>query len=358
MPTYRDEPTYRDDLHLGHKVPLVGGDDIVSGAISTEKIKDGAVTTEKIADGAVTTPKLADDAVTTPKIEDGAVTTPKIADDAVTTDKIVEGAVTPERLSRTVLTDIIIPAILHQTGPLSKEMEELRQLVRSYNKHGFAVSNEFGDDPEIGVSQKTLTDALNKIWEKLEDVTGEPYTGINMHVSPKYFISEGGCTVHVVARTTETNGNFEKIELFVNGTLVAEAEDTDFFETDIEITETSVIKCVAKIMGIEYEKQEIITHYNSFWLGAGSSYEDVMDVEHVIPIENGMRGSYDVSCEDSDHIILVMGESLRPGFIRADMNSFEIPFDETVVTVEGERYCVLTSRNEYEAGTYNIDVNG
>lgn len=43
-------PTFREDLHLGHKVPLIGIDDIVNSAITTEKIKDKAVTPEKLSD--------------------------------------------------------------------------------------------------------------------------------------------------------------------------------------------------------------------------------------------------------------------------------------------------------------------
>ena len=67
---------------------------------------------------------------------------------------------------------------------------------------------------------------------------------------------------------------------------------------------------------------------------------------------------YDITCVDNDHIIIVMSEGLRPGFIRADMNSFEIPFEETTVTIDNKNYSVFTSRNTYEAGTYNIDING
>ena len=243
---------------------------------------------------------------------------------------------------------------------INKGFDDLKRLVDTFLKTsgGTALDNKFGDNEDITVNQKVITNAINKIWTKLEDITGEPYSGITMTVTPDYFISEEGCTVHVTAKTTEANGTFEKIQFFVNGTLVVEDEDKDYFETDIEITETSVLKCVAKVMGVEYTKEKLITNYNSFWLGAGSTYEDIMNVEHIIPITNGMRGSYNVTCADSDNIFIVMSKGLRPGFIRADMNSFEIPFDETTVTINNEEYSVFTSRNAYEAGTYNIDING
>ena len=36
-------PTFKEDLHLGHKVPLIESDDISDGAITSDKIADGAI---------------------------------------------------------------------------------------------------------------------------------------------------------------------------------------------------------------------------------------------------------------------------------------------------------------------------
>jgi hypothetical protein len=83
-----------------------------------------------------------------------------------------------------------------------------------------------------------------------------------------------------------------------------------------------------------------------------------MNIEHVIPITNGMRGAYDVDVAQGDHIIIVVGDSLAEGFLRADMNSVEIQFTESTVVVNGNSYRVFTSENAYTAGTYNIDING
>jgi hypothetical protein len=83
-----------------------------------------------------------------------------------------------------------------------------------------------------------------------------------------------------------------------------------------------------------------------------------MNVDHVIPITNGMRGAYDVDVTQGQHIIIVVGESLAGGFLRADLNSVEINFTESTVTVDGKNYKVFTSEEAYSAGTYNIDING
>ena len=249
---------------------------------------------------------------------------------------------------------------------LTKKMYNLTLLVYTFlesTEHGMAIANEFGDGELIAVNQKTLTEAINDLYSRLEDITGETTQGIVMEISPDYYIGEEGCDVHISAHTVDTNGKFESIKFYANGTLIAQAtnvdkfpEEGDYFEHHID--ETTVIKCEAKILGIPYTQQKIVTHYNSYWLGCGTSYQDVMVNANLKPITDGMRGSYDVVCAQGDHIIIILGESLRPGFIRADMNSFEIPFVETTVTVDGNVYAVLKSQNAYQAGTYNIDING
>jgi len=245
--------------------------------------------------------------------------------------------------------------ILAQFGTLDKEVKSFLHTTEP----GTALSDSFGMDEMIGINQKAITDAINKIWQKLELLSGETYQGIVMTVTPTYFIGEDGCRVHITARTTEANGIFEEIALYANGMLLVKDSNKDYLEFDTFIDETTVIKCDAQIMGVPYTRQETIVHYNSFWLGVGSTYEDVMTVEHVIPITNGMRGAYDVTVEkDGDYIIIIVGDNLKEGFIRADMNGMEIPMTESTVMVEDNSYTVFRSVNGFMAGTYNIDING
>lgn len=343
------------DQHIGDWRVLVQSRDIQNGAIQSRHIASGAVISDKIGSNAVQSRNISESAVqsrhignnaikawhigdgeiTGDHVEHDAVVHGKIADDAVTTRNIKNYAVTPEKLD---------PDLLNQ--------------IQSAGKHGYALSNEFGDSTLIGVSQKTLTDAFSRLWSKLEDITGETLQGISLKVTPDYFISETGCDVHITATTVEANGIFEHIAFYINGQLLTEADNTDFFEFDTQLSETSVIMCKAKVMGIEYTCQQTVIHYSSFWLGAGSTYQDVMMNSNLIPIANGMRGAYDVTVRNCQHIIVIVGESLREGFLRADINGVEIPFTETQVTVGGNRYRVLTSDNTFDAGTYNIDING
>ena len=268
----------------------------------------------------------------------------QIAPNAVTADKIAPYAVTPDKLH---------PDTIKIWDDIAKGAE----------MGGVALLQGFGNSIYFGVSQKVLTEAFNKIWAKIEDITGESLLGFQMAVTPEYYIGEEGCNVHVTATTVDTVGVFEEIRFLINGIQVwpateEEGKDVSYAEFDTEISETSVVECDAKILGIPYSKQAIITHYSSFWLGAGSTYIDVMKNSNLRPITNGMRGAYNIDLASGQKIIIVLGTSLREGFIRADINGVEIAFVETTQTVGGNTYKVLTSENTYQAGTYNIDING
>ena len=370
------------DEHIGDWRVLVQTRDIQNGAIQSRHIVENAVNGDKIATRTITGRNISDDAVTGDKIAPNTVTGRNIDKEAISSKHIKERSITGDEFNgnsvifgkiaddavqtrnikdRNVIgRKIALQAIKPEHLAPNTRMEitkDLQNQINSLTIHGMALSNVFGDDPYIGISQKALTDAFNKVWQKLEDITGEILQGFSMVVTPKYFVSEDGCNIHISVNSAETNGVFEKLSFYINGTLVAEAENVDFFEYNTEITETSVVKCVAKIMGVEYERQQVITHYNSFWLGAGTSYTDVMQVTNIIPITNGMRGAYDVEVMDGQSIIIVVGDSLREGFIRADLNGVEIQFTESAVTVDDKQYVVLKSE-PWNAGTYNIDING
>ena len=370
------------DAHIGDWRVLVQSRDIQNGAVQSRHIADGAVISDKIGDGEVKSRNIAPEAVTTDKIGDREVKSKNIAPEAVTNEKIAEEAITGDEIegktvkngklandavqtrnikdrnvtSSKIAKDAILPE--HVSPATFRELsKDLQNQIDGLEIAGIAVSNEFGTDPHISISQKTMTDAIKEIWKKIEDMTGEKLQGVNMVVTPEYFISEDGTDVHITANTVDTNGIFEHIAFYGNGVLIAEASNVDYFEHDLHIDETTVIMCKAKIMGVEYPCQSVITHYNSFWLGAGNVYSDIMDVQHVIPITNGMRGAYDVHVEEGQKIIIIVGESLADGFLRADLNSVEIPFTESTVTVDDKNYKVFVSE-PWVAGDYNIDING
>ena len=372
--------------HIGDWRVLVQTRDIQNGAIKSRHIAPDAVTAEKIGDGEVKSRNIAPDAVTAEKIGDSEVKSRNIAPGAIRSDHIQEdsiygdhfegdsvihGKIGPDAIwGRNIKNREVTGAkiskrniFLEHLHPevLSALKEDLQNQLDALEVAGFAVSNEFGSDPHIGISQKTLTEAINKIWEKLEDITGEVIQGINMVVTPTFFVSEDGCTIHAAANTSATNGIFEKIQFFVDGRVIYEATNTEYVSFDYELpikdTYDYVVMCKAKILGVEYTKQQIITRYNEFYIGAGDTYADIMDSAHARQLNGTLRHNYDIEFSDDQKLIIVMGASLRDGFMRADLNGVEIQMSEETVTIDDKDYVVLTS-GSWSEGEYNIDING
>lgn len=256
--------------------------------------------------------KLGPQVVKPENLTDNCFTADKIAPGAITTDKLADGAVTLDKISSDISNSLL-------------------QLV--------------------------IKDVA-KIWDKIADITGEQLQDLTFEVSPKYFISEEPMPVHVNASSVGNNAMFDHIAFYINGILIHEESGVESVEFNTTISDTSEIKYKASVMGTEYTDAATVVHYNSFWLGAGAAYTEIMDLEHIIPITDGMRGAYDVTFRQADRLYIILSTSLREQFIRADMNSFEIPFNETIIRVEEKTYSVLESVNQYNAGTYNIDING
>ena len=255
---------------------------------------------------------------------------------------------------------------------IQRQIDDLQNQINSLIEGGVALSNTFGDNPNIGISQKALTEAVNAIWNKMESITGESLHGISLTVNPTYFIDGEGGVLHISANSMDMSSIFEKLSFYWNyeqEPFLSYEDIAGIDDVSVEIPDEKVINnkviitCKAQILGQPYMEQKTVTRYSSFFLGSGATYEDMMingsfNPVYSKPIARHMRAAYDVQVAEGDHIIIVMGESLRPGFIRADINGIEIPFTERTVTVNDTVYAVLTSVDTYSEGTINVDING
>ena len=327
---------------------VIEGRMIKNKTIDGRSLKDDIIGPELILDNSIHGDRYINNALIPGKLADNAIATRNIKDRNVTSSKIALKNILLEHLSPEIVT---------------KLTEDLQNQIDAYGQHGFFVSNQFGNDAHIGISQKTITDAINKLWEKIEDMTGEVLQGVNMVVTPTFFVSEDGCDVHISANTVETNGIFEKIQFFVDNEPIFEDTFTEYvsFDHHIDVKPapdyTYVVMCKAKIMGVEYTRQQVITRYNEFFIGAGNTYTDILDSAHSRQLNGTMRHNYDVTFGEGDKLIIVMGATLRDGFIRADLNGVEIELTEQTVTIDDKQYVVLTSE-PWSEGDYNIDING
>lgn len=333
-------PTYREDLHLGHAVPTTDTADIVNGAITEEKMANDSVSTRTIQDLAVTEPKLADDAVSTRTIQNKAVTPAKLSDDVV---------------------PVVIQPLLDQLDRMHRIiLRDLQNQINGFYDHGVAVSNFFGDNTNIGISQKTLTYAINRIYDLLEEALDRTLKEFTWEVTPIYVYGQEPTAVTVTALPVEEGGILEHVELWVDGEIIedATAEGVTSYAYTFETNKTVDVTLKAQVLGIPYERSQRVTHYDSFWMGGGSTYTSIYNkTDKVVDVSNGMRTSKNITVESGQYIFIVLGNYLKDAFVRADINGVEIPF-LTADTTTLSGFTIYKSENTYQAGTYNIDING
>lgn len=338
--------------------------------VQTKDINNKAVTTEKIADGAVTLPKLAQNVIE--YIANG------ISDAIAAYKRLVDAA-----LAKLHADDqAIVEHHNDDMRKINKRMDYLQQLVESQHEHGIAVANEFGSNTKIGISQKTLTDFANYVEQKFSDITGTPDTGIIMSATPDYYVSEEGCDVNITVRAMSTPTEIERIEFYVGDydtpMLDDEGNPIVFEHVDSQkqftyhIDDDTLILCKAWILGIEYKANTEIKRLSEFFLGTcqgGADADALIEniKEYVIVPENSidvkdrscLRVAKDVDCADDDHIVIVVEKShYNDKILRMDMNGMEIDSTTLTLVKNDTEYIAYVSENTFNAGTYNIDING
>ena len=180
-------PTFREDIKIGSKVPLLKTDDINDQAITKDKIRDGNVTTEKLADGAVRSDKISDASITTPKIANGnvtedkldksAVTTSKIADQSVTTEKLADQSVSNAKLSPSAVTydkikdSAVITEKLNDRAVTTEKIEE-KAITNDKIADNTLTLDKLDEDLRDAINSATgmPDDLLRKVQDLTEDV--------------------------------------------------------------------------------------------------------------------------------------------------------------------------------------------
>lgn len=323
-------------------------DNVIEGRMIKNKTIDG----RSLQDDIIGPELIMDSSIPGDRYMGGALIPGKLADNAVSTRNIQDKAVVAAKIGNDVVPVLVIPVV-------RAAAKELQNQIDSFVEHGVALSDTFGLNPHIGIAQSRLTDAWNNVYHLLEEALGRTLLGFTWQVTPTYIYGEWPTTVHITALPTNPEEVFEYIKLTVGDEVVDEVEDnTASYAFDIDLQQTASIRLDAKLLGTAYYRTVDVHHYDSFWLGAGTDYADMMDEAHAINFGQGSRFAKDVVAADGDHIIIVMGDTWSPAFIRADIGGVEIPFTSQDVTIDGHTYKVFTSENTYSAGTYNIDING
>lgn len=334
---------------------LIEGRMIQDNTIDGRSIKPDTIGPEKIVDNSIYGDRLENDALVPGKIADDAVRSRNIADSVIKSNHIASKAVTPEKLSDDVEEAIVAPAINVLDLKYKGITDELRQMIETQQESGIALSQHLGFNENIGVSQKAITNAILKIWNKICDMTGEIISeGFTMRVEPTHIITEEDIEVEVFAESQNPLSGFESLQFFANGVLKDVAHNVESYHTVFTINETSVIRCEAVMLGKTYVQEAEVVKQTPFFMGSGMHYEEVITPECEQPLEGTIEGSYDVTVKNTgEHIFILIPKSRTSEFRRADMNGYEIPFTRST----DNNFLILKSINLYNAGVYNIDID-
>lgn len=235
-----------------------------------------------------------------------------------------------------------------------KQVEELQKQFNSLlntSEFGVAISNKFGDNENIVVSQAAVTRAINQIMNKFSDITGELPYGIKLEISPNYILSDGSSDITVNASAGD--GMFEQIDIYFNDKLILSREEVTNFTETYQIDKTTDVKVVAKLLGNTYTESKTINVYYPFFIGSGTTKADAIKTENIREYKGNVDGDYDIKIEnENDKMFVVIPSSIATQIESITMNGFEIPFDVTT----DEKYVVYQSLNTYKKGVYTINI--
>ena len=297
------------------------------------------------------------------KLGDKCVKNKHLDDKSVDTRVLDDKSVTPDKLA-----DDVKPYIVNDVDDKYKTIadnldekytnitNELYSMVESLQVGGIALSQQFGNRTDIGISQKTLTKALGKFWDEMSTITGKTYMDFTLTVVPTTTYSETSVAITIKADCSDSISNFDSIKLYIDNVLIGESSDLEVYTKAYTIHKTSMVKAVGVILGKTITKEQQVVKEIPFFMGSGQNYQDVMNEKCRKQLVGTLEGDYDVQINNTgDYLFVIIPNSKKEEFRRCtmDMSGIEFQFTEE----EHSRFLVCKSVNTYQAGTYNIDID-
>ena len=321
-------PTFREDLHLGHSVPMTDTDDIVNHAITEEKLADGSVSTRTIQDRAVTEPKLADDAVSTRTIQDKAVTAVKLGFD-------------------------VIPVLIQ---PL---IDEIQYQINSLEIAGLALTNHLGQNEYIGISQRYLTELFTDIQDQLDALTANKAT-FTLSASKSLVFVGGTDNVTLTLSSSEdatdlkikTNGGDVLAEK-ASGRSLSFIVSASTFNT---APGTTTYRSEAYIKGNKKTASCSVTSVGRIYYGAGTTSDAAINT--VGSPKTSPSGTYNITVPaGGGYLWWKVPASMS--ITKISMSGFDVPMNAFEnIAVNELSYKLYRSSNSYQAGSLTVVMGG
>ena len=237
---------------------------------------------------------------------------------------------------------------------LAKRIDDLENQMQSFlatASGGEAFSTMYGNSNVMGVTQKTLTETVNGLYQLIFDALGIEVGDVQISITPDAFFHNEAAVVNIAA--VADYGLFDFVKVYFDGVKVIEETSVVTFSEYRTIGGTTTIRVEAQVLGKLYTYEKTVTMASDFFIGAGATYEDVYDPQYSRPYDGDPTGQYTVEVEEGQRIVIILPTADVSKIEQIEMNDFNIPMDTTTFGI----YTVYTSLNTYQAGTYTIDIN-
>ena len=286
-------PTYREDMHTGHKVPLVETDDISNGAITVEKLADQAVDARTLNDSVVGWQKLNPD---------------------------------------------------------------LQKIIASREEGGVALSNEFGDSELIGITQKKLTEAHEDLQAQIDTIISEKAT-VSLSASASTHIVGSSTFTLIASTNTNAESIVIKqgnnVIATGSGKTLTQTI-TVIQETAANIIYTAEFTFAG---GNKRTVMTTVYFVDKVYVGSGAVYTDVISDSYAQSARRSPAGTYNVTvAENGQYVFFVIPAtmSITKATLSGFDFPLDAPVNETI---DGVSYKVYRSNNTNDAGTYQIVIS-
>ena len=248
--------------------------------------------------------------------------------------------------------------LLHYSNDLSTKIDNLYNIISALEVSGLSLENSFGNNSNIGISQKFLTETFQGLYNKINSLKAGLF-GATVVSSATLVESNKNTHVSILVSTND-NSSASRIEFSTgNGTEILQQEFNVKSSTlDIVINSTTVVGVQVSLGGIIYSYEVTIEAIIPSYIGGAYNVSQAVTLGNkYILNQDKLYGKYTVNFMDNDYLFILLPPSVELG--RLTMSGYDIPITGPAdVTIDGILYKYYQSVNRYSSGTYDIVISG
>lgn len=226
-----------------------------------------------------------------------------------------------------------------------------------FSKHSdipYEITQEFGDNEELAISQKAITQKIDKI----QDVINRLHpgnVGVKISVTPN--IIYNNTINNVTIRAWMDDGNIaDNIKIIVGDTIIEDQKVTEI-NTNIELNNEINIRVLAKQGSFTYESTANVIGVYPYYVGSSIDYTNIINSTYKQNIKNNPYGLYNIEVPENNYKIYFI-IPVNMTINKATMSGFDFPLNNPILTeIQGINYKIYESSNTYDAGILTIIIS-